>query len=61
MRQWELDYGSLRADHSMLFGNIGDGQTTYTPRQPVDSFAQVFNDLQSNLGIPQEGEINNCL
>ncbi len=62
MRQWELDSGSLRADHSMLTGstgehtvkpifNIGDGQASHPHGQPGDSFAQVFYDLQSDLGV----------
>lgn len=33
--------------------NIGNGHSTHTPGQRGNSFAQVFNDLQSDLGVLQ--------
>ena len=62
MGQWKLDDNSFRADSFMFFGNtgeypvkavldIGDSQASHPMGQPGDTFTEVFDDLQADLGV----------
>jgi hypothetical protein len=49
---WPVIYFTISTHFSSdKFSNIGDGQASHPHRQPGDSFAEVFYDLQSDLGV----------